>query len=515
MQAYGWKRPQNPRSDGETVVVPAWSLEVMADGSVEPILPDTVIFRDGDLIRPICPFIEVWARIGDPSRPPSEWRDTPLTPSLIEAEGATLADLRFSVTARNLKAARRADDARLAFGTFPDLELRADRHERRAVDGTSPPGATPPMIPANRSIPLGSIQVMRSRPQPAPGSVEWEESVNVETIRLRFTPARGRFYGPPQAAVRTDASDIPAVTAANAFLDPAAGWFGSSGNVNGFVSPADTIDETDRGSGVSLGGVDDTCELRIDVRLPNPAGGVHRTHANIFVAPPDFAPDRRPFLSVADELNDRVGNATERNAAMNEDELSVWVADLFERVYEHVSLMNVDHWRGRHAIQLPGSALLTTPLEGDNVLPGDRAMGSRDRLRNRALRVGPSTSNDPLPLSNHARERHRTLSDADALRKLVAEKPSRLAEIVRGPFEVEPGEGGGATTMRMPPFMRQSTAHTLTLAAWQYALLMEWVEQVLAGPVVLALEPETDELDRAEARRQEVLAGLPPTGDAQ
>ena len=74
--------------------------------------------------------------------------------------------------------------------------------------------------------------------------------------------------------------------------------------------------------------------------------------------------------------------------------------------------------------------------------------------------------------------------------------------------------------MRMPPFMRQSNASPLTLAAWQYALLMRWVDEqqlrpaapTLAAAAVLRppdpnapLQPLTQE---ATARRAEVLAGL-------
>jgi hypothetical protein len=45
------------RSDGATVLVPDWSLNVLLDGSVEPLKPDAIRFRDGALIRPVCPFI--------------------------------------------------------------------------------------------------------------------------------------------------------------------------------------------------------------------------------------------------------------------------------------------------------------------------------------------------------------------------------------------------------------------------------------------------------------------------
>ena len=36
--------------------------------------------------------------------------------------------------------------------------------------------------------------------------------------------------------------------------------------------------------------------------------------------------------------------------------------------------------------------------------------------------------------------------------------------------------------MRMPPFMRQSNALPLTLAAWQYDLITRWSAAAAAGP---------------------------------
>jgi hypothetical protein len=253
------------------------------------------------------------------------------------------------------------------------------------------------------------------------------------------------------------------------------------------VVPPDTIDEVS--GGTSLGVVDDTCELRIDIDFAPDGRSPLQAHANLFVAPPDFAPDRRPFLTAADELNDRAVDWEERNAALTGRALDEWVSDLFERVYEHVSLTNVDFWKGQRGIrQLPPQDLAATPIPGDNVAPPESAMGSRDALRNRTLRVGPATQDDPLPLSGHARERHRTLSDTDFLKKFVLENPARLETLVRGPFEVEPNETANISSMRMPPFMRNSNALPLTLAAWQYSLLMRWVAEVQAspGPGILA-----------------------------
>jgi hypothetical protein len=507
MGAYVWVKPPSPRADGETVAVPDWSLDILSDGSVQPSKAETLAFRDGNLIRPVCPFVEIHVRLGEPGSDPATWRDAPLTPALLAQFGADAGALRFVVTARNQKAARRRQNADLVFGTFPPVEIAGDQHTPVPLNGTSPPGVARPMVPDGRHIPLGAVQVMLSRPQPAPGSVPWPTTIDLSVIRFRFTPARGRFYGPPEAAQPTAASPVAAVAADNAFLDPEAGWFGETGEGGGFVVPADTFDETAPGSGQSLGVVDDTCEARVDVALTlrgAPAATL-TAHATIFVAPPDFAPDRRPFLSLADELNDRSADAAARSGALSADEMDDWVQDLFERVYETVSLTNVDFWRAARGIRtLTGTRLAANPIVNDGALPADQAMGSRDALRNRDLTVTPPSDNVRLPLSEHARERHRDIADGDRLRELVANDPARLRSLVRAPFEVEPGENGNNTTMRMPPFMRQSNALPLTLSAWQYELLMRWADGPPNAPLVAAADLSAD----AAARRDAVLALL-------
>jgi len=521
--AYSWQDSPDPRGEGDTVIMPDWSLSVLPDGSVRPFKPDTIEFRDGNLIRPVCPFIEIWARLGERGSAEATWRDVPLTETLLATFGADRSAITFTIDARNLKAARRAPNLDLAFGLFPSVNIRGDQHTPVPLFAVSPPGIATPMIPPDRHIALGFVQVMRPRPNP-PGPTGWPDTLDLDVIRLRFTPARGEFYGPRQAAQPTPESPVPAVPAGNAFLDPRAGWFNSTAQGGGFVVPGDTFDffqigQTQR----ALGVVDDTCEGRIEVelRLAGAAAPSLGAHANVLVGPPDFAPDRRPFLTIADELNDRSADADARNAALTGAALDLWIEDLFTRAYETVSLMNVDHWRATRGLRrLSGGRLASTAIPGESVTPEDQAMGSRDALRNRDLRILPRSSDIPLPLSAHARERHRSLAAVERLRDLVASSPGRLESLVRGPFEVEDGEGGNATTMRMPPFMRQSNASPLTLASWQYALVMRWAAEQQARPAAPALveaailrppeplaplRPLTEE---ATARRAQVLARL-------
>ena len=525
LAAYIWAASPNPRNDDDTAILPDWSLNVLPDGSVEPFKPDSIRFRDGNLIRPVCPFVELWAQLGEPGSAPAAWRDAPVTEALLARFGLDLSAVAFTVDAGNAKVARRTLNRDLLYGLFPSVKLRGDQHAPVSLLAGSPPAVAKPMIPRERSIPLGSIQVIRPRANPAAGTAPWPNSIDLEVLRLRFTPAAGAFYGPLQASIATPESPVPALSAANAFLDPSAGWFNSRASGGGFVIPGDTFDFFESGGNqFALGVIDDTCEVRISAALSVAQSGPRSlsAHANVFVAPPDFAPDRRPFLSLADELNDRSAAAADRNGAMSADDRAIWVQDLFERVYETVSLFNVDFWRATRGLRpLDGARLAATPIAGDGIVPVDQALGGQDALRDRNVSIPAITSDVPLPLSQRARDRHRSLSDLQTLTNFIVADPARLKALVRGPYEAEAGEDGGSTTMRMPPFMRASNANPLTLAAWQFDLLMQWAGEQSVAPaappaaaaVAVAAKrgpvAEPVALSVAAAKRQaEVLARL-------
>jgi hypothetical protein len=501
--AYLWVKSLDPRADGETALFPTWSLTVRADGSALPSVPTELILRDGALVRPVCPFLEVWALLGEDGSNPDSWREVPLTTSLLAEQGASEANLTFRIDAHNLKAARRTIDDALSFGTSPAIEIAGDKHQPVALLATSPPNARRPMIPRGRNIPLGSVQIIQSRPNPA--DAPWGKEVDLDVIRLRFTPAQGRFYGPPQATATTRQRPFPAVDPANAFLDPKAGWYGARPADN-LVQPSDTYDGAEVRGAQSLGVVDDTCEARIDVSLRLRGSRTPlRAFANVFVAPPDFGPDRRPFLSLADEINDRSDDAGARNSSMSPADRDAWIEDLFERVYDTVSLLNLDCYRLRRGASLTG-ARLAPALANDEVIPARQAMGREDALRNPLYTVLAPSPNRRLPLSAHARRQHRAISDIQALRDFISLNPGRIQSLVRGPFEVEDVEDTDFATMRMPPFMRQSNAQPLALSSWQYQLLIEWANVIEAqqaiAPAVGQLSPQADE------RRQSVLARL-------
>jgi hypothetical protein len=483
LEAFGWG-PGDPHTIGETRIRPAWSFNVDALGTVTAFLPTELHLRDGALQRPVAPFLELWALTGD--GPAASWVPTAVTPALLAANGIDESNVTFTVTAMNMKAARRTGKSSLRFGTFPPVALAASEHGAVSLNGESPPDADQPMIPRGRHIPLGRVQVMRPQPQPAADVVPPE--VRLDVLRLRYTPAKGLFYGPPQAATAQPA-DGPAVPAERAFLNPNAGWMNASFARNGVVQtavviPPDTYDMVRRDNrGVSLGVVDDTCELVI-AATASINGAPLAARANITVGPPHFAPDRRPFLSLADEINDREHDPA-RDAALSDQDRDRWVEDLFERVYETASLLDLDFWRALRGATVPQGQRRPRRLPPDDgVEPPEQAMGGKDPLRDPDIRIPAPEPGQPFPLSERARERHRSLSDLSALQSLLLQHPDRLDALVRKPFSVSAVESGDATTMQMPPFMRNSNAFPMTLADWQYRLLMAWKDDLLASGLV-------------------------------
>ncbi|MEG3985690.1 hypothetical protein QUA13_00810 [Microcoleus sp. S28C3] len=109
--------------------------------------------------------------------------------------------------------------------------------------------------------------------------------------------------------------------------------------------PSDSYDGANVGDNRSWGVVDDSCDAVIEAYLAI-ASERYVATARVLVGPPDFAPDRRPFYSIADDLADRDLDSVQVNKD-TEQVTAEEIQDLFHRIYETVSLMSLDSARTR------------------------------------------------------------------------------------------------------------------------------------------------------------------------
>jgi hypothetical protein len=123
-------------------IVPTETFYIGADGSISRgSIPAKIVFRDADRIRPVAPFLELFARVdGDL---------VPLTAAILEDNRLSPSDVKWSVKAGHLKVFRRTgkDEDRVyaSVGLFSD-------HDVHALEGECPnfvPGA---------ELPLGSVR---------------------------------------------------------------------------------------------------------------------------------------------------------------------------------------------------------------------------------------------------------------------------------------------------------------------------------------------------------------------
>jgi hypothetical protein len=493
IDAFDWTDDPNTHGGGQTVIRPAVSLDVQPDGSVRPRIPSVIQFRDtpGGPLRPTAPFLEVWAQFDDNDEA------RPLTSAILAAAGGDLSRVTWKVGVANLKAARRTKSAACGFNA--EVEIAGDDHAPRPLLAASPNVAgTAPLVSEDAPIPLGAVQALRPVQAKALG-------VDLDVLRLRFTPAAGEVYGPP-GATRAQDPDAPftslaqyeIVPAKNRILNPAAAWSTfQPQSQQDQPEPPDTFDgvtDLPDGSqgGQSWGVVDDTCDgiVRVSVEIGTER---HSAMARITAGPPDFAPDRRPFASLADDLADR------ELQALSEKEIAdpatiLEVADLLKRVFETVSLTNLDALRTR---MLRGNG------PGDGPVPHTdmRSMTAADTplADQTAAILAGSAASGGLGYSLVANDVHSALTNVDSMIALFRTQPDRMKHMLRPPFArfgdlpVDPAPalptdpvGPNATPvlraverdprqprdqqhdMRMPPYMRDADAFPLSLSWRQY-----------------------------------------------
>jgi len=382
--------------------------------------------------------------------------------------------------------------------------------------------------------------------------------VHLGILRVRFTPARGEVYGPP-GAIAGPASPLPQgvqlppvthggrlheiVPEKNRILNPNTSW--SKHIMDDALDdpqPSDSYDGANVGNSRSWGVVDDTCDGIVEANVVINSERFIAT-ARVFSTCPDYAPDRRPFYSVADDLADRDLGPVQVDETTVED-TQFEIADLLERAFETASLYNLDAMRERAVVE----NITTSDPPPNRTLPhiDERSMTSADRGAREGHRGPPpyadltadlfpysekgepaaetpgSVAGDRLRYADAAQFAHSKLCDLESLIEFLRSKPDRVKALIRPPFgrfrqlpqrpPEQPNrqfrdprvERDQVHDMRMPPYMRDSDLNPLSLTRRQYDALMAFID-VLRKQSLVAGRPDSPiarKIDHFESKRE-------------
>jgi Ferritin-like len=532
--SYQWNERGLLHDVPATVIEPAISLKVLFDGSVTPELPTEIVFRDDDdhgPIRPVAPFFELWAKLQKSET--DEITEVPLTIDLLERFGAGVGDLFYEINAANRKVERRTGDASHSF--VAREVIRGNDHIARELEAFSPhTSGQEPLVLQDKPIPFGLFQVLR----PVSEIVAIEDcKVDRGILRVRFTPPKGLVYGPPTAMTGPSQEVPPGIYEAPAtqwgrihemvpperrILNPKTSW-STYIMMNGShedPQPQDGYDGATVGNHQSWGCVDDTSDGLIQATLVV-GDQLYRAVARFFVGPPDFAPDRRPIYSIADDLADRelgLLNLTTRDRASTTE-----VLDMFHRAFEAASLTNLDATRARAlqenrnrlARRLGGEGRDLPKTRDESMMAGDTPYVDKTPILapQAPSRYTDGTRHAQLPYTETVASVHGPLKNEAVFLDFIQRRGDFIKKIVRPPFgtvtqlpQKPPADANDnfrdprvfrdqLHDMRMPPYMRDANLQPLSLGRRQYNELMDFVR----------LPPAPDAADEsvdADARRR-------------
>lgn len=324
--------PDNPLGYRKIVPQPSFLVDATTGEIVKEYTPERIRFKDdAKLIRPVAPFLEVFARTTD-----DECALVPLTSTLLTKHGVALKDISWEIVVGNIKVFRRTGDVndKIIAKVGP-----LTSHARTPLSGQCAN-----FLPG-KSLPLGWVQFIKPTPKHP-------------QIRLRFTPAFGKVYGSSRIRrVNLEAKDdipdpiitnddlvlfdiAPGKTKWRNYVDPSPPDPKAVGDTNpasiyaGFADPD--------GNQVSWGYIDDECDGTVRVCLKLAGGKELSAHGHIGAGPPAFAPDTLPLRAVSDELEQMLYGITVKPDEYTLEE----AADLVRRGLESVRLLNTTVMNG-------------------------------------------------------------------------------------------------------------------------------------------------------------------------
>ncbi len=305
---------------GYRALRPAQTLQV-DPGSGEitaAFVADEVSFTENGRVRPVAPFLEVWALTGDDPAA-GDGQLEPLTTTLLADENASVSDLSWRVRVANLKVFRRTgdEDDRVSSdsGEFAD-------HVRHQLVGRCE------NFLADKTIGFGHVQFV-------------SPTADHPQIRLRFTPAAGSVYGSDRQLPAGSPSPDPNIS--DVVYDAAkGGWDGYSdapGDERITAPRSIYAGRLENNRQVSSAYLDDGCDGIVEVTL-DVGGRALSALARVASGPPAYAPDAAPVRTVADELE----QALLGPAVAPADATFERAEEIVRRAFETVRLMHTPTW---------------------------------------------------------------------------------------------------------------------------------------------------------------------------
>jgi hypothetical protein len=340
--------------------------------------------------------------------------------------------------------------------------------------------------------------------------------VDFSQVRVRFTPGRGEVFGPPNAIAAPCSPVQPGEIVAapilpgkvyeivperNRFLNPETPWSKYVMNKKGQTDPqpCDSYDGADVGDWTSWGVVDDSCDGTITAELI-----VQRKRftasARVISGVPDFAPDRRPFASLASDLADR--DCPPVDVKDKDFDVAAEIVDLFQRVFETAEMLNLDANRYKAILINYDDPMPPNPAGLPKI--DDKTMTREDRPYvdlippllpdQKVAQASDGTPFEPLPYTEVANLAHAPLTDRDSLIDFLRTRKEHVKRLIRPPYgrfsefdaapTAEPNPNfrdprvarDGLHDMRMPPYMRDSDENPLALTWRDYRRLMDFLD---------------------------------------
>lgn len=332
--------PHDPLGFRHLVGQPTFIVDPRTGAITSSGVPTRIDFKDDEgRIRPVAPFLEVFAEVGN--------RLEPLTVQLLHENELTPEDVQWRGRFGNRKVERRT-------GHKADAVL-ADTRWFSSHASVPLTGRCPNFI-KGASIPFGALRYIR----PTEDHPE---------IRLRFTPAQGLIYG----------TDVPSGAEFDCYREGVAKavykrtgkWFNFTitkrneemetlpPSLYAIVPPAppwlhDNV-------AVSRGYFDDACDGIVEVALTLRNGTRLEAQARVTSGPPAIVPDTLFVRTLADDLDQALHGP--KATGLTDEEIHRRATDIIRRAHETVRFLNVTVMNGNTVKGRPPETIDTMPAE--------------------------------------------------------------------------------------------------------------------------------------------------------